>query len=234
MRELSKKYFDKRHRIRQEPLEPGMLVLSHDTAGAMDMSADRKLSFRWFGPFRIDEADPVKGTYTLKELDGAKLKGTFAGNRLKRFYPRAAEVYERELRAGSSMEGADVDAETVEAQEDEDEDEEDVNEPAEVNFSHQHAGEMEDSEEDEDEEEQEGERSHREERHPPSAAPRRSQRLQARSNLPKAAERVVRPPFPDDGIVVEVPRYIPSQRARRSALDVEGETEEDWELRGED
>ena len=93
---------------------------------------------------------------------------------------------------------------------------------------------MKDSKEDEDKEKQKEKRGHREERYSPSAAPRRSQRLQVRSNLPKAAERVVRPPFPDDGIVVEVPRYIPSQRARRSALDVEGETEEDWELRGED
>ena len=46
IRELGKKYFDKRHRIRREPLKPRMLILSHDTTGAMDISANRKLSFR--------------------------------------------------------------------------------------------------------------------------------------------------------------------------------------------
>ena len=46
MRERGKEYFDRRHNIRDEPLKPGMLVLVHDTIGAIDMSSLRKLSFR--------------------------------------------------------------------------------------------------------------------------------------------------------------------------------------------
>jgi len=91
MRRLGKEYFDKRHSLHPKPFEEGMLVLSHDTAGSMNMSAERKLAFRWFGPFRIVEANQEKGTYTLAELDGAQLRGTYAASRLKRFYERPAD-----------------------------------------------------------------------------------------------------------------------------------------------
>jgi hypothetical protein len=91
MRRLGKEYFDRRHSLHPEPFEEGMLVLSHDTAGSMNMSAEKKLAFRWFGPFRIAGADPERGTYTLAELDGAQLRGTYAANRLKRFYARPAD-----------------------------------------------------------------------------------------------------------------------------------------------
>ena len=93
MRERGKEYFDKRHNIRNEPLELGMLVLVHDSFGAMDMSSAKKLSFRWMGPYRISSANPALGNYFLSELDGTELRGPFAGNRLKRFYPRAAEHF---------------------------------------------------------------------------------------------------------------------------------------------
>ena len=46
MREKGKEYFDRRHNIRHEPLEPGMLILVYDTVGAMDISSSKKLSFR--------------------------------------------------------------------------------------------------------------------------------------------------------------------------------------------
>jgi RNase H-like domain found in reverse transcriptase/Integrase zinc binding domain/Reverse transcriptase (RNA-dependent DNA polymerase) len=90
MRERGKDQFDKRHRLRPYPLEPDMLVVCFDSKGAMDMSNSRKLSMRWLGPYRIKEAITDKGTYTLTELDGARLAGTFAGNRLKRFFPKEA------------------------------------------------------------------------------------------------------------------------------------------------
>src|ERR1700742_3166782 len=91
MRRLGKEQFDKRHNLLKEPFEEGMLVLSYDTAGKIDMSSEKKLAFRWFGPFRIVQANTLKGTYTLAELDGTQLNGTYAANRLKRFYSRPAD-----------------------------------------------------------------------------------------------------------------------------------------------
>ena len=109
MRERGKEYFDRRHNIRDEPLEPGMLVLVHDTVGAMDMSSSRKLSFRWMGPYRILGSNPALGNYTLTKLNGAELRGTFTGNRLKRFYPRAAELLAPlEVEMGSDGEDEDL------------------------------------------------------------------------------------------------------------------------------
>jgi hypothetical protein len=71
-----------------------MLVLCHDARREVDMSSDRKLSFRWQGPYRILDVDSARSTYTLAELNGAQLRGTFAGNRLKRFYPRTPILQE--------------------------------------------------------------------------------------------------------------------------------------------
>jgi hypothetical protein len=44
-----------------------------------------KLAFKWLGPFRIKDAQVENGTFTLEELDGAQIRGTVAGNRLKHF-----------------------------------------------------------------------------------------------------------------------------------------------------
>ncbi len=236
MRELGKKYFDKNHRLRTEPLEPGMLVLSHDTAGAMNMSADHKLSFRWFGPFRILEVNAEKGTYTLSELDGARFKGTFAGNRLKRFYPREEEAALREEATleeeqperppTNSAEGI-VGGEEGGGEEIEDED---LYGPGDVSFSQQYAGENgedDEAEADEDEEEEEGDVDL-------FPAPRRSERLRARSVLPQSKEdRNADAEWPPDGIVVEIPP-VPRHIRRRHPLHVVGEPDEDWERDGED
>jgi hypothetical protein len=43
MREQGKWYFPRRHHIRAEPLLPGMLELTHDTLGCMDMSSRKNL-----------------------------------------------------------------------------------------------------------------------------------------------------------------------------------------------
>ena len=71
IRELGKKYFDRRYNLRKEPLELGILILSYNTTRAINISTSKKLAFRWFGPFYILEANPEKGTYTLTELNGA-------------------------------------------------------------------------------------------------------------------------------------------------------------------
>ena len=63
-----------------------MLVYNHHKE--INMSAQRKLDFRWTGPVRVRDVIPDKGTYILEDLNSACLQGTFAGNRIKRFYVR--------------------------------------------------------------------------------------------------------------------------------------------------
>ena len=52
------------------------------------MSQNRKLSYKWLGPYRVRKAIPEKGTYILEEFDGTQLTSTYAGNRLKKFVKR--------------------------------------------------------------------------------------------------------------------------------------------------
>ena len=86
MRLEGKERHDEKHGIRNEELAIGSIVLLHDTRREKDMS--QKLAFKWLGPYRIHDAVKEKGTYLLEELDGSRLAGTFAGDRLKKFHPR--------------------------------------------------------------------------------------------------------------------------------------------------
>ena len=86
----NKAYFDQTKNLRSEQLRIGDLVLVHDTRHAKDRSRSRKLEFSWFGPYRIREVVPNSSHYYLDELDGTQLMRSFAGNRLKRFFPRSA------------------------------------------------------------------------------------------------------------------------------------------------
>lgn len=86
MRMQGKDLFDDTHQIRGEPLAVDDLVLLYDSQREANMSI--KLAFKWLGPYRIAEIVPEKGTYLLKELNGTRLSGSIAGNRLKRFHPR--------------------------------------------------------------------------------------------------------------------------------------------------
>src|ERR1700710_2133444 len=52
------------------------------------MSKNTKLLYRWLGPYRVRDANQLKGSYALEELDGTPVKRTYAGNRLKRFIKR--------------------------------------------------------------------------------------------------------------------------------------------------
>ena len=94
-RQEGKEAFDARHRIRAKPLEEGDIVLRHDSVREIDMSSRRKLDFRWLGPYQIYSANKEKGYYRLKELgpDGALLRGTFSGSRLKLFHQRERYFY---------------------------------------------------------------------------------------------------------------------------------------------
>lgn len=81
-----KEQHDLKYGIRNEELAIGSIVLVHDTRREKDMS--RKLSYKWVGPYKICDMVKDKGTYMLEELDGSRLAGTFAGDRLKKFHPR--------------------------------------------------------------------------------------------------------------------------------------------------
>jgi hypothetical protein len=94
LRERNKDLFDDRHNLRQSDLDLGKLVLLHDTKLEPDYSA--KLSFRWKGPYRINEVYP-NGTYLLEELDGTLFKNKIHGNRLKSYLPRQPdELYDHQ------------------------------------------------------------------------------------------------------------------------------------------
>jgi hypothetical protein len=49
------------------------------------MSSNLKLSFKWLRLYRVKEANTLKRTYTLKEVDRTLLKGIYIRNRLKKF-----------------------------------------------------------------------------------------------------------------------------------------------------
>jgi hypothetical protein len=85
IREEGKDSFDQSHQIRKEEIKVKDIVLAYHSKRAIDMSSNLKLSFRWLGPYRVKKANTLKGTYTLEEVDGTPLKGTYAGNRLKKF-----------------------------------------------------------------------------------------------------------------------------------------------------
>jgi hypothetical protein len=82
-------YFDNNHRIRKGDILKGDLVLAYDIQLVdRDMSRNTKLLYRWLGPYRVREANKLKGSYVLEEMDGVEMKRTYAGNRLKRFMKR--------------------------------------------------------------------------------------------------------------------------------------------------
>lgn len=91
MREQSKEVFDATRNVRTGRLIAGTLVLLHNHKKEVDMSRDQKLSFRWLGPYRVRDVVEDRGTYLLEELDGAQLRGTYAGSRLKPFVQRQRE-----------------------------------------------------------------------------------------------------------------------------------------------
>ena len=85
-------------------------MLLHDTR--LENIYNEKLAFRWKGPFWIQKALSEKGTYLLEEMDGATLRGTASGNRLKKFNLRSNEEGPSEAGRQESSpngEGEDVD-----------------------------------------------------------------------------------------------------------------------------
>ncbi|KAH5702140.1 hypothetical protein HBI20_255490 [Parastagonospora nodorum] len=100
LREEGKEWFDNKATLRADPMTHGDLVLVRDVIRDLDMSRSRKLEPRWKGPFRIKSISE-KATYILEELDGAPLKATYAGNRLRKFYQRSSLDTETVLDEGA-------------------------------------------------------------------------------------------------------------------------------------
>jgi hypothetical protein len=88
MREANKERYDLNNRVRDRRVKPGTLVLLHHHDTDVDISRSKKLAFRWAGPYRVKDCIEDRGTYLLEELDGAQLKGTFTGNRIRPFHIR--------------------------------------------------------------------------------------------------------------------------------------------------
>jgi hypothetical protein len=95
-REKNAEYHDAQPNVRHTPLQEGDLVLLFRAAMELDMSRSKKLAHKWLGPYVIQEAFPDKGTYILREPHGARLRGTFAANRIKKFHTRADADYQGE------------------------------------------------------------------------------------------------------------------------------------------
>jgi hypothetical protein len=200
MRRLGKEAFDRRHNLLQKPFEIGDLVLSHDTAGSFGMSREHKLAFRWFGPFRVVQADQERGIYALAELDGAQLNGTYPADRLKRFYVRPADFL--------AEVGIDDDSDGVAAEFSE-------GEPIETRRQRRRIDEVFFSDEDE-ESDDETEQVDRE-----VSGPRRSERIARQDS---DAQQNTLPEF-----WVEVPRLSDTQRGEYGNLIVQGQSEEEYQ-----
>jgi hypothetical protein len=91
--------------MRPITIKTGYIVLLHDTQRQKDISSNRKFRYRWLKPFRVSKAIHEKGIYLLEKLNGIPCRGTFAGNRLKPFYPRTQIKYSRIQGTNTSLWG---------------------------------------------------------------------------------------------------------------------------------
>ena len=60
------------------------LVLAYDYVRHIDMSNNRKLQYRWAGPYRVTEVLP-NNRFKLQDVTGTPIRGIFHGDRLKAF-----------------------------------------------------------------------------------------------------------------------------------------------------
>ena len=83
----SKAWFDKKKRLRPETakIHKGDFILLHDIK--LDNQHTYKLTNRWGGPYLVHKTLDG-GAYVLTELDGSRLDGAYAGNRLKQYWAR--------------------------------------------------------------------------------------------------------------------------------------------------
>ncbi len=68
-------------------------MLLYNTRRKRDISTILKLTPRWLGLYRIQQADQKKGTYLLEKLNDTLLYNIFPNNRLKKFVIREHYIY---------------------------------------------------------------------------------------------------------------------------------------------
>jgi hypothetical protein len=85
----NKAWFGSHKRLRKERLKVGDLVLLYNSFLEKSRTTKYKLHDKWRGPYRIREAPEDSMHYYLEELDGTRLKKSFAGDLLKRFFTRS-------------------------------------------------------------------------------------------------------------------------------------------------
>src|SRR5580700_10947800 len=61
-----KEVFDNSKQIRRSEIVVGDTVLRHNAQSEVDMSSDKKLVYKWLGPYRVRSAISEKGTYKLE------------------------------------------------------------------------------------------------------------------------------------------------------------------------
>src|SRR6266536_4602102 len=86
MRITDKDNFDSTYRFRNDEFKIGDMILIFDSTIIINVSASKKLNYRWTGLYRIIKSDSLKGIYRVSELDGVIFRDTYANNRLKRFH----------------------------------------------------------------------------------------------------------------------------------------------------
>jgi hypothetical protein len=84
-------------RQRNRDFQVGDLVLVRDAA--RDNTHRTKEADRYWGPFRVVRQG-ANGAFALAELNGALKRGRFAGNRVRRWYPRQDIETEDRAQAG--------------------------------------------------------------------------------------------------------------------------------------
>jgi RNase H-like domain found in reverse transcriptase/Integrase zinc binding domain len=108
IRTQNKAYFDESRRLRPEDLaiQPNDLVLVFRPSMLQKIkNRELKLDEQWQGPYRVREKPLDSTYYLLDELDGTPLKRKYAGEHVKKYFPRmswAQQIIDRLAKADTS------------------------------------------------------------------------------------------------------------------------------------
>ena len=91
-----KERFDKTHRLRSKPINVGDWVLVFDSSLEHQHCTLKKFARRWLSPYVVIAVHD-NGTYSLRELDGTRLKIPVAGKRVKAFRRRDSRFASNDL-----------------------------------------------------------------------------------------------------------------------------------------
>src|SRR6266498_4462281 len=86
MRITGKDNFDSTYRFRNDKFKVGNIILIFNFIAVINISAFKKLNYRWIKLYRIIKSDFFKEIYRVSELDNIIFRDTYANNKLKRFH----------------------------------------------------------------------------------------------------------------------------------------------------